>query len=168
MPGPTNKAALLEEMEKEHQLLVQSIAKLSIDDLLAPATCGEWSVKDVMAHITEWEQHALSWYRAGLRGEKPKTPDADFGWDQIDALNHAMYLKHREDALSDVRAAFEHSYQELLEAVNAMSEEVLFEPNQFAWTSEYILADLIIDSTSKHYRGHNKDILAWQRAKDKA
>jgi len=134
MPGPTNKAALLEEMEKEHQLLVQSIAKLSIDDLLAPAT----------------------------------TPDADFGWDQIDDLNHAMYLKHREDALSDVRAAFEHSYQEILEAVDAMSEDALFEPNQFAWTSEYILADLIIDSTSKHYRGHNKDILAWQRAKDKA
>jgi len=43
MPGPTNKAALLEEMEKEHQLLVQSIAKLSTDDLLAPATCGDTS-----------------------------------------------------------------------------------------------------------------------------
>ena len=167
MPEPTNKATFIEKMEKEHQLLVQSIAKLSTDDLLAPATCGEWSVKDVMAHITEWEQRILGWYRAGLRGENPKTPDADFGWDQIDDLNHATYLKHRKDALPDVRAAFEHSYQELLEAVNAMSEEALFEPNQFAWTSEYILADLIIDSTSKHYRGHNKDILAWQRARGK-
>ena len=66
MPESTNKAALLEEMEKEHQLLVQSIAKLSVDDLLAAATRGEWSIKDVMAHITDWEQHVLSWYRAGL------------------------------------------------------------------------------------------------------
>ena len=79
-----------------------------------------------------------------------------------------MNAHQRVECVKENHLAFEHSYQEILEAVNAISKKALFEPNQLAWTSEYILADLIIDSTSKHYRGHNKDILAWQRAKGRA
>jgi len=35
---------------------------------------GRWSVKDVLAHVSEWHAMALEWYRIGLTGERAPIP----------------------------------------------------------------------------------------------
>jgi hypothetical protein len=40
-------------------------------------TRGGWSVKDILAHLIEWQQMNLDWYAAGRRGEKPAMPAPD-------------------------------------------------------------------------------------------
>jgi hypothetical protein len=69
-------------------------------------------VKDLMAHLVEWEQMFLGWYRAGLRGENPQTPAPGYtwGWESLHKLNDKIYRHYRRAPLAEVRSLFAHSY----------------------------------------------------------
>ncbi len=60
----------------------------------AGVTRGGWSVKDILAHIVEWQQMNLDWYATGLRGEKPAMPAPGFTLREIPRLNEMSdYLR---------------------------------------------------------------------------
>ena len=66
------KTQLLSEIQRERRSLDDTLALLSARQMTkAGVTRGGWSVKDVLAHLVEWQQMNLGWYAAGLRGEPP-------------------------------------------------------------------------------------------------
>jgi len=164
MTDPTTKAGLLERIRSEHRRLETALAGISPENMLRPGVVGEWSIKDILAHISDWEQRFLSWYRAGQRGEVPERPEPGLSWDDLDLLNQRIYEKHRHRSLPDVRAGFDASYQELIAAVEAMSEEELFTAGRFAWTGDYPLLPYLRANADEHYAEHAAQIEAWRRA----
>ena len=49
--------------------------KRSTRQMIKPGiTRGGWSIKDVLAHLIEWQQMNLKWCATGARGEKPAMP----------------------------------------------------------------------------------------------
>ncbi len=156
-----NKEVLMREMQDAHDRFTRDLSNLSQGDLLEPGAWGDWTFKDMLAHMADWAVRTFSWYLAGLRGETPITPDPDFDWDHIDDLNHAIYLAHREDSLEEVLENFERSWQETLRLVKDMPEDHLFKTGQFDWLGEYLWADVMLGSTTRHYLGHLEDIQAW-------
>ena len=82
MPIAKNKQELVDSMELEFRLLKEIIEGHNDEQMTAPGVCHKWSVKDVLAHLVEWERMFFGWYEAGLRGEKPKTPADDLKWSQ--------------------------------------------------------------------------------------
>ena len=107
MPRPTTKTAILSESRKEYAALEQLLATLSPEEMTQPGLVGEWSAKDVLAHLTEWTQMVLGWHAAGLRGETPALPAPGYKWNQLPALNQHIYEKHRDEALADVLEGFQ-------------------------------------------------------------
>jgi len=80
MPRPTTKNQLLETIEIERKALEKFLAELSPAQMIEPGVVGERSVKDVLAHLIEWEHMVLSWHVAGLQGKAPMTPAEGFNW----------------------------------------------------------------------------------------
>lgn len=62
--GPTTKAALLYLIRREHDALEGTMALLDQERIVAPVLEGGWSVKDVMSHLTFWEQLTMRRVRA--------------------------------------------------------------------------------------------------------
>jgi hypothetical protein len=57
------KAALLEEIVVERAALDDAIASLVPRDMTrAGVTPGGWSVKDIIAHVVDWQDRTLCWY----------------------------------------------------------------------------------------------------------
>ena len=156
MPKPKNKAELQQEIELERAKLDRSFEALSEEEMARPGACGDWSVKDILAHLVDWEQRSLRWYRAGLQGEVLKQPDEQYNWGQLPALNHAIYLQYKDLSLAKIRKRYETSFQETLSALDTMTEEVLFSPNVYAWTGKHTLATYIDANTASHYRWASK------------
>ncbi|MEZ4835060.1 MAG: ClbS/DfsB family four-helix bundle protein [Caldilineaceae bacterium] len=71
MPRPTSKSDLLSAIDKEHGALQAELSKLSPEQMTMPDVVGSWSVKDVVAHLVEWHDMVLSWYR-----NRPERGDA--------------------------------------------------------------------------------------------
>jgi len=151
MPRPTTKDQLLTASQQEHAALEELLAPLTPEQMTRPGALGDWSVKDVLAHLIEWEQMALSWYKAGRRGQAPHTPAEGFNWGQLPALNQRIYEKHRDRPLGDVLKQFKTSYRQALKAAQGMSEEELFTPGYYAWTKKNALAAYFIGCMSSHY-----------------
>ncbi len=87
MPRPTSKRDLMVAIDQERGKLEAILVTLKPEQMVEPGVVGEWSVKDVLAHLVEWEQMALGWYRAGLRGETPDLPAPGYKWNQTPQLN---------------------------------------------------------------------------------
>ena len=70
VPRPTSKNDLLATIDKERGALEVFLESLAPELMVEPGVVGEWPVKDVLAHLIEWEQMTLGWYRAGLVGRR--------------------------------------------------------------------------------------------------
>ena len=158
------KDELLKSIRAERKRLEDNLVDLTAEEWVRPGMCGEWSAKDMLAHLSEWESMFLSWFRAGLRGETPITPAPDLTWSQMDVLNQRIYDKHRQDSLAAVQAESKRSYAEILEVVEAMPEEELFVPHRYAWTGREALAGWIAANTCNHYLWAKTLVRKWKKA----
>ena len=152
MPKPTTKDELLREIHLERDRLERFLLPLSPEQMTQSGAIAEWSVKDVLAHLAEWEGLLLVWYQAGRRGENPALPAEGYGWEQMDDLNQNIFEKYRPWSLDEVLAYSRKSYQDMLDAVQAMTEDELFTPGRYAWTKTDALVDYVIPCTSEHYQ----------------
>ncbi len=158
MPRATNKKQLLEDMEKERADLEDLLATLSPEQMTQPGVLGEWSVKDVLAHLIEWEQMVLGWYASGIKGKTPAVPAEGFKWSELPALNQQIYEKHCNQPLADILKQFAASYRKTHKLVEGLSDKDLFTRGHYAWTGKNALAAYIIGCTSSHYRWARTEI----------
>ena len=119
----------------------------------------------MLAHLIEWEQMCLGWYRAGLRGEVPDLPAPGFKWNQTPQLDQQIYEKHRDRALEDVLQQFASSFREIHGVIQALSNEELFTPGRYAWTKDLTLGAYMTSATSSHYLWAWKEIRKGFRVK---
>ena len=167
MPGPTSKDQLVLEIEKERKALEEFLSTLTSDQILQPGILGSWSVKDVLAHLTEWEQMFLGWYQAGLRGQNPEKPAPGYKWSQLPQLNQQIYEKYHDQSLRDVQKSFRSSYRKMLKTIQGISEKELFTRGHFAWTEKNALVAYIIPNTSSHCRWARTEMYKGMRGREK-
>jgi hypothetical protein len=123
MPHYTIKETLLDAIRDARTRLEKKFSKLTPEQMIWPGSMDNWSVKDILAHLVDWEQRLISWYQAGLRGEVPETPAPGMSWRDLPALNQEGYERHREKPLDNVMELFHRSYQDTLKLVESMNED---------------------------------------------
>jgi hypothetical protein len=165
MPRPTTKKQLLTEIQKERAALADLLVDLSAEQMTQPGVLGAWSVKDVLAHLIEWEQMVLGWYAAGKKGKIPAIPAEGIKWSELPRLNQQIYEKHRDRSLPDVLKQFVASYRKIFKLAEGLSEKDLFTRGRYAWTGTTTLAAYIIGCTSSHYRWASTGIRKGLKAK---
>ncbi len=164
---PLGKSELLERIQTEHEKLSETLQGLSEPDMLQLGVTEEWSVKDVLAHLTDWEQRLLNWYQAGLRGQVPPLPAPGMTWAELPALNAQIVERHRRTALNRIMADYSRSYQQVLKTLQAIPDSYLV-GGYFAWTGKKTLADYVAAYTCEHYRWANNLIRKWTRTRERA
>jgi hypothetical protein len=116
---------------------------------LRPNTIGQWSVRDLLAHLVAHEQRALTEIASALRGEGLAIDHQNTAEFNAGAV-FAWAPLEREDAL----AAWERSYRQVVEVVEALRESD-FAPGS---TLEQVLRDTIdgalANNTYAHYAEH--------------
>lgn len=152
------KQELLASIKESHQQLEKKFSALTPEQMIWPGSMENWSVKDILAHLADWEQRFMGWYRAGVRGELPQTLAPGFTWRDLPRLNQAGYEKHQSDSLDSVLTQFQQSYQEITELIQAMTEKEIFEIGYYQWTGKSPLLTWIAANTSSHYAWARRNI----------
>ena len=68
-----DKQQLLRRLDKAWVAFKDSYAGLSESDILEPGVTKAWSVRDIIAHVTTWEEEALKHFAGDPRGSKAAT-----------------------------------------------------------------------------------------------
>lgn len=164
MPKIETKSQLLEKVNSERALLERELASLSAEERITPGVVGEWSAKDLLAHLARWEQMFLGWHDATLRGEIPAVPAPGITWKpaDVDRLNRQIFEDHCHLSFEEVLALFRDAHASFLQRVESFREEDLFTPRLFPWIGGAKMATWIT-----HYALHDgwarKAIHRWVR-----
>lgn len=152
MAKPANKEQLIAVNHKELAALEELLAGLTPEQFTTPGALGDWSVKDVLAHLLEWQHMLQRWFAAGQCGENPAVPAEGFNWAQLPALNQAIFERYRDAPLDDILREFRASAQAIDALAAGCSEEDLFKPGLYPWMRKNTLAAYINSSAGSHYR----------------
>lgn len=120
-----HKAELIETIRAERARFEAALAQVETERRSQPGPNGAWSVKDILAHLTAWEQRKLRLLPHYLRGETPADPAPINGPAEVDAFNQRTFLANRDRPLADVQTAFHASHRELMAAIEALTDEQL-------------------------------------------
>jgi hypothetical protein len=145
---------LLRTLDRAWASLQESYAGLSDAQLERPGVVGDWSIKDVLAHVTTWEQEALKYLPLIAAGGRPPKYSTTEGG--IDAFNERMHQQKRSLGLAEVRAEAVRTHEQLVALIRAAPVEQL--SGETRWRRR-----LRID-TYAHYAEHAEAIRAWREA----
>jgi uncharacterized protein (TIGR03083 family) len=161
MSDPRSKQGALGLIHAERDALESILSGIGGDRMLEPGAQGEWSVKDLLAHIVVWEQRMVRWIGEALRGETPEIAQEGFTWDDLDAMNEQSYLANKDRPLDEIQSEFRASHQEALATVAALTEDDLFDGERFAWRKGVPLLQMVAANTWYHYKEHREDLERW-------
>jgi hypothetical protein len=165
MPAAKTKAELLLAIEKEYTALKDSVANLDAVASVQPGACGDWSVKDIFAHLAEWNTMLLHWYSEGKLGKNPPTPAPDLKWSQLPELNRRIHERWQHEKIDAVMASFESVHRQVFSLAESLPEEALFRPLLYPWMRKWPLARWIAANTSSHYLWARTLIRRWKKSR---
>jgi hypothetical protein len=163
------KVELLKEIHLERIALDDTLA-LVTPRLMTKAgvTRGGWSVKDILAHLVEWQQMNFNWYEAGLRGEKAAMPAPGYTLREIPRLNQAIYRKHHRRPLGAVLNDYRSYHERTIALIESLPDSDLVTLGRFSWTGpSWTLSDYLRASTAAHYLWARTRIRRWWKKQSK-
>jgi Mycothiol maleylpyruvate isomerase N-terminal domain len=119
-PSKTEAIAIL---EREHRSVGDLMARVGPDDFTRPATIGggDWSAKDLMGHLTSWEEHAIRALEAWAAGE-PSPVQRALRIDGLNAVNASSVAEGRTRSADTVRERFVNVHRRLLAEIRTLAD----------------------------------------------
>jgi hypothetical protein len=153
-------AQLLDAMRTARSNWEALLAEAGTARLTEPGVEGDWSLKDIIAHITYFEVWAADNVLALRRGE-PR-PQSEFKGLEMDEENARIYERLRAKPLDQVLQESQASFRRSIEAVQGLRDENLYDP-EFTGipNADFTVFDLVAGDTFEHYNDHSTSVRAW-------
>ena len=105
-------------LDRGHHEVHQLLAGIPVDDLEEPATIGggEWSAKDLVGHLTAWEEIALVTIDEWRAGERPRIEDT-FAAKAGDELNADEVARRSDRSAGELLRSFDAVHADLSAAL---------------------------------------------------
>ena len=148
--------AFLNALTTARSELDTALAQVSDAHIALPGVSGEWSVKDLLAHIVWFEQEMLGVV------EQRALVGSDWWSLPPHKRNAQIWERNRHRALSEIRAEAQHVYQRFLQAVGTLDEAEWHDATRFRdMPTEWVPWQLLAENSFEHYRHHAADIRHW-------
>lgn len=162
-----SKQQLIRDIEEQFSALQGCLERIPRTRYAEPGVWGEdWTVNDLVAHLTAWHRLLLGWYRDGFEGRVPEMPAPGYKWNETPRLNREIQLKHKDRLSDELWEELEASHAEVMELARELSSDELLMPGMFAWTGKNALVTYLGANTASHYRFACKVLKRWVKPRD--
>ena len=119
-----SQARALRTLEEEHESVRELAEGLRDEDFARRATIGggDWSAKDLLGHLTSWEEHALEALNAWRKGE-PSPVQRALRVHGLNAVNAENVAADRDRSPATVRRRFDDVHRRLVVEIRSMPED---------------------------------------------
>jgi len=143
---------LLKRLDAAWMDFARSYADLPEAALHVPGVTKAWSVRDLIAHVTTWEEEAVKHLPAILEGRRPPRYSVTYGG--IDAFNALMTARKKELSLAELLRQQAAVHRRVVDVVARAPEDQLVSESRFR-------RRLRLD-TYGHYPKHAAAIRRWR------
>jgi hypothetical protein len=161
MKQPEDKTALLDLLRREKAHWEALLQLVSEEEMLLPGVTGDWTFKDVVAHLTVWRKRTVARFIGAQQGGE--VPPPEFPTDLKNALevNEWMYRVNRDRPLAEVLAESQAVWEQLVDIVEALPEADLFERRRYEWMQGRALGPGNLFWSFEHLHEHAAHINDW-------
>ncbi len=155
-----NKKEILNALEQGREKFLQAMDGLSDERMQQPGVVGEWSVKDLLSHLSLWEAELIRLLWELKQGQKPTYPmlaDQD-----VDRLNEKWFRESKTRPLGRVMADFLAVRKQTIHQVESFIEKDLTDPRCYPALGGEPLEEWIAGDSYDHEAEHEAQVRAWR------
>ena len=154
---PMTGARLAGILQDERTQWNALLAQVGLDRMEIPGVEGEWSVKELVAHLTWYEQAVVEGARQVL-STGTFTRRRSLG---LDEQNAQIAAESRARPTSEVLAEADEVFGQLLAVVAACPEDILNDPRRLGLPEDMVPWMGVANNSYAHYREHEQALQAW-------
>ncbi len=112
------------------------------------------NLRDVLVHLSAWQQLYLRWSKTNLAGEKRvRFLPHGYTWATCGKLSRKFQADNQNLSLSDAEKWFRKTHAEMIAQFEDLEQEQLFVPSFFPWTGTSTLGDYatLFSATRYHW-----------------
>ncbi len=154
-----SKAKLLAELQEEQATWEKLLGEIGEERMTEPGVAGEWSIREIIVHLTGWRRRTVSRFQAALHHQPAPPPQWPQHLQNDDEINAWMVASKRDLPVSAVLQEDRAVFDQLVETLSAFPEAELLDPHRFDWLEGYPLSAASLFS---HFHDeHEQDIRSW-------
>jgi hypothetical protein len=160
------KQGIRSALESSREALLDTIDGLTPEQLLQPKAVGEWSLRDILQHLSLWEAELVRLLAHVDQGRRAVgqsfVPNPDF-----DSLNARWHAETKDRPLERVLEDFHGVRRQTLRWLGEFSDDDLTRIRREAWLHNQSLARWIAEYSYEHEQEHTLAIRAWHAAQQR-
>jgi hypothetical protein len=118
------KSELLHWLKEEYQQWETFLDQIGPARMEQPGVNGDWSMKDIVAHLTGWQPRLIARLQAAQRGEPEPPPPWPAHLQTDDEINAWIYDSNKGRSMREVLAESHQLFQQLLAVIEGLPQDV--------------------------------------------
>lgn len=151
MARPTTRDELLRASDDGLQAVWDRAAALPAGSRWEDPDDRDRCVRDVVAHLREWQRMMLTWYDDGMAGRTPVMPAPGHTWRTLPVLNAQIWARYQDTTEQEVRDGLAETHARLRAIITSHTDDELFVKKCYPWTGSTSLGSYLVSATSSHY-----------------
>jgi len=158
MSATTSKVQFLADLQDQQAQWEALLQEIGEENMTQPAV-ADWSIKDIIAHLTGWRRRTVMRFQAALRHEPTPPPFWPPELETDDEINAWIYAESRDRPLADVLQDSRDVFARLTETLGAFPEAELLDSARFPWLEgDPLTAEALF---GHFHEEHEPDMRAW-------
>ena len=157
------KSVLKTQLSESREKLLKAIDGLFDEQLLEAGVVGDWSIKDILFHLTMWEAETIKllWQ---ISQETPPTT-LHFADISLEETNAEWTAQAETRTLDQVLDDFDGVRRQMIRRVDAFKDSDLENPERYPPLRGKPLWKWVASATFEHEAEHLEQIEAWRKTK---
>lgn len=147
---------ILDQLDNSREQLLVLLEPLTDEALLERGVMGEWSIADILAHLSAWESELVTALMRIDQGKKPRRLIE--AYDDVEGYNARRFIENQGRDLDRIFADWHDVRLQLEEWLEAFSDKQLNDPKRYRWTKGKSLVDVIKEVSWEHEAKHLPEI----------
>jgi hypothetical protein len=157
------KSELLNRLQEDYRQWEALLAQIGMARMDQPGVVGYWSMKDLIAHLTDWDRWLVTRLQAAQHGEPEPAPAWPANLQTDDEINAWIYASNHPHPLSEVLGESRAVFQQILTVIKELPDDARVEMVEPAYYLVWINDQRFPASDFfGHFRDeHEADVRAW-------
>lgn len=159
--GPMTGARLVGLLDAERTRWYELLAEVGAARMEEPGVEGEWSVKELVAHLTFYERRVVETGQKVLATGSFTRPSDDLAAMSMDERNEAIAATARARPVADVLAEADQVFNQLRVMLAHVPQDLLNDPRRLGMPDDVAPWMRVANNSYGHYRQHEQAIRDW-------
>jgi len=157
---------LIQKLREVRSLLLSTTLGLKEKELTQELITDKWALKDILGHVTSWEEEFIRVIQKFLREEIPNYDYVIKEENNWSEWNLAEWKRRKSLSYKQTMDQFLSAHEQFIDLIRKLEEKELAQRKIGSWGSESSIEEIIL-SQIDHEIEHCRQIVEWRQKKNR-